>query len=708
MKATLPRPELEDAGYSTQSLQTILQVVRAELSAQAACVVSLDYSPSADSVPACVPSLTLGQCAALVVTARAHAAHDFAPCLLTAEEIAPLGFASALLIPLETDGRLLGALVIMDSQPAAFTEADAGRIAHWSQVVWTVLENRVLHASQATARAIQSTATILGENPSAQQLVEVLRDYLFEPEISSCVVLSYGPLREDRPNGPFDYLEVQGTWTQKTGSGAGIGMRVYLDQYADLLTDLDTHGILEIHNVLAPGSPVGADPLVRAFLGAQKLQRAVLISFGGASRRLGVIVIGSDRQHIFSPNEIRAYRTVIEFMALHAMARVLQIQANFVQRGRAALLDAVKDGVLMILPSDGPHDLSEHSHVLTVNHSFCNLFDVSDTHVTGMPLEQLVEQLRLPEDVRRALAERWMSTPVRDPAVLSGEFDMIHPKGSQANIEWYSAPVYHENRVLGRIFTFHDVSAERAAVSLRANFVSRVSHELRTPLTSIKGFAQFMVEELNDQLPPLAREYAGIILSSARHLNNLFSEIIEITRADSGELNLTLSHIELPQIVNEVVMTFEPQAAERQQQIRVSVASDLPAIHVDAKRITGVIGQILKNAIYYSPIGTQIRISVQWALTPDNLPHGAPENLVLPAILTVIADEGPGLSVEEAVQVFTPFYRGIVAQANKIEGSGLGLTIARSIIELHGGAIWAEPRRRGRRGARFSFTLPPQ
>ncbi len=707
MTVSAPRTPTVDSGYSIQELQIILQAICATLPAQVACAISLDYSNNVDTVAACVPPLDLQKETALVVIARACTATQSTPQIIPEASLLPLGFASALLIPLEKQGQLLGALILLDSNPAAFTEADAERIDLWVRLAWVIFENQRLHDSLAISRAIQHTASIIPENPSAQQLIEILRENLFGPQISSCVVLAYGPLREDRPNGPFKYLEVQGTWTRRTGSGVGVGMRFYLDSYSNLLNDLDTHGVLEIPDALAPNSRIAVDPLVRALLRAQRMRQALLISFGGTMRRLGIVLIASDQPHIFTTGEIRVYRTVIEFMALHAMARVLQLQTNFVQRGRAALLDAVKDGVLMILPSDDTQAEGSHSHVLTANQSFCTLFGVSSAHVTGLPLEHLIEHMRLPEDVRRHLAERWMSTPVRDPAAQRGEFDMIHPQGSQANIEWYSAPVYLENRVLGRIFTFHDVSAERAAVSLRANFVSRVSHELRTPLTSIKGFAQFMVEELGDQLPPLAREYAEIILNSARHLNGLFSEIIEITRADSGELNLNLSHVELSQILDDVLMVYEPLAAKRQQQIRVSIASDLPGVRVDIKRMQGVIGHVLKNALFYSPPGTQIRISVQCVVNHADLPTGVPDNLVLPAVLTVIADEGPGLSVEEAIQVFTPFYRGIVAQANKIEGSGLGLTIARSIVELHGGMIWAEPRRRGRRGARFCFTLPP-
>lgn len=699
------RSEVEVEGYLDQILHPVLQAIGAELSAQVVCTFSLDDTVSAEILFTSIPPLQRGIIASLISLVRRRITPASQPYLTDLSNLNVSEWGGALVIPIVSHRMVLGALVMISSPADAYTLDDVSRIEPWLGLIRTVFENRVLQANQAIAQTIQNAAAILGENPSSQDLVNVLRDNLFGPQISSCVMLSFGPLREDRPNGPFEYLQVKGSWSRRVGSGVGLGVRVYLDQYADLLTELEGKGILELRDVFMPESRI--DPMVRGFLRAEHVRRVLLIGFGGPGRRLGVFLIASDRPHRFSAAEIRAYNSVIQFLALNVMAHVLQQQHDFVQRGRAALLDAVNDGVLMILPSDIPRSDRTNAHVLTVNRSFGDLFGVSTVRATGLPLHQLIEQMRLPEDVRRHLTTRWLNMPVRDPVTQEGEFTMIHPQGYQAQIEWYSAPVYLENRVLGRIFTFHDLSAERAASSLRANFISRVSHELRTPLTSIKGFAQFMAEEMGDQLPPAAREYAGIILNSARHLNHLFSQIIEITRADSGELTLNLDQADILKIVEDALTEMKPLAESRQQSIQVSVADHIPMIRVDVNRILGVYMQVLKNALLYSPTGSHVRLAVHCAYTVDDLPPGSPENLVLPALLTTVSDEGPGLSAEETVQVFTPFYRGLVAQANKIEGAGLGLTLARSIIFLHGGVIWAEPRRRGRRGARFCFTIPP-
>ena len=220
------------------------------------------------------------------------------------------------------------------------------------------------------------------------------------------------------------------------------------------------------------------------------------------------------------------------------------------------------------------------------------------------------------------------------PAVQRGEFNMIHPDGFPAAIEWYSAPVHHDNRVMGRMYIFHDASASRTAANLRANFVSRVSHELRTPLTSIRGFAEFILEELGDELPDLAREYTEIILNSARHLNALFSEVIEITRADTGEMNLHLTNAHLPDLIIDVVALLELSYKERGQIVIMELDDDAPPVSVDDNRITQVLTNLLNNAIKYTPPDTRIRIRMD--LVRHATSRRRPADVVIPAILVTV------------------------------------------------------------------------
>jgi signal transduction histidine kinase len=283
---------------------------------------------------------------------------------------------------------------------------------------------------------------------------------------------------------------------------------------------------------------------------------------------------------------------------------------------------------------------------------------------------------------------------------------MIHSEGVPLDIEWYSGPVYQDTHVLGRIYTFHDVTAERTAVRVRSAFLSRVSHELRTPLTSIHGFAEFILEAAGDQLPPLAREYTEIILSSAKHLRVMFTDMIEMTKAEAGELRLNMRDAHLPDVIIEVVARLELQYKFRNQRVIMELDDDLPPVYIDTDRMIQVLANLVGNAIKYSPEGSKIRVSTQHITSAQELPPDIPADVPIPGILVRVSNEGAGLSKEDVEQIFLPFFRTEWAKVNKVEGTGLGLAVSRSIVELHRGKIWAEPSTRENPGGHFLFMIP--
>ncbi len=608
---------------------------------------------------------------------------------------------AALLYPFPITDALSGVMSLVSDQADSYSDEQIAHLQMLVSLIRVVLENHhlynVLANNLSTAQSILQTAQAIAENPSPQHVVNILRETLFEPHISSCAMLLYGPVREDSPNGPFDYLEIRGSWSKRYGSGIGIGVRLYLKDYPDLLEQLEDREIVTFANVNAIKDHF--DPLIRGFLRAERLRSLTLIALQSPRQRLGVLAIGTNRQHHFDERELQSYRTVSEFLAISALAQILQQQQERMEQHRAALLDAVTDGVVMVLPH------GQGGHVLTVNKRFARLFEVPESQAEGDTLIHLLAQMQLPEGVRQELRASWLSTPVRAPAVRRGEFRLVNTEGQPIDVEWYSAPVYQDAHVLGRIYTFHDCTPERSAQRLRAAFLSRISHELRTPLTSIRGFAEFILEASGDQLPDLAREYTEIILNSAKHLNNTFTDMIEITRADAGELKLTKVEAHLPDIIIDVVARMELQYKERKQQVVMDLNDDLPAVNVDVDRITQVLSNLLTNAIKYSPEGGTIRLSTDLFTASDTLPDSAPIDVVLPAILVTMTDEGKGLTKEEADQVFMPFFRTDEAKAKRIEGVGLGLAVTRSIVEVHRGKIWAVPNTRVKGGC-FMFTIP--
>ncbi|MDZ4764266.1 MAG: ATP-binding protein [Chloroflexota bacterium] len=621
---------------------------------------------------------------------------------------------AALAFPLVMPDQVIGLLVLLAAAPDAFdlVLAEADRLAPILPLVdmaGKILENDRLHnlraQNMATAQSILVTAQAIAENPSPQNVVDILHEALFDTHISSCALLLYEPQRADNPFGPFEYLEVVGTWSRRVGSGVGTGVKLYLKDYPDLLEQLDQQRVLNFPN--ARGLRRSFDPLVRGFLRAERIRSMTLIALRSSQHNLGVIMIATDQRHLFNERELRSYRTVSEFLAISAMAQMLRQQHDRVQQGRAALLDAVSDGVVMTLPG------GRGGMVLTLNQRFTRMFEVAESSAQGLSFDALIDLMRLPEDVRADLQAAWLSAPVSAPTTQHGEFRVMGDDGKPLEIEWYSAPVYQDENVLGRIAIFHDVTAERTAARVRAAFLSRISHELRTPLTSISGFAEFILESYSAQLPDMARDYTEIILAKARHLKHIFDDMIELSRADAGELRLHKTDAHLPDIIIDAVAGMDTHFRKRKQRPVMDIDDDLPPVFVDVDRIIQVLTNLLSNANKYAPEKGTILIATTRIDRAADLPPTAPPDVTLPAILITIADSGKGLTPDEATQVFAPFYRTDDAKKNKIEGTGLGLAVTRGIVEMHRGRIWAAPaqaddqrKENGAHGGLFMFTLP--
>lgn len=689
----------------TETLQYIIKLIVTEIPVDHACVCGyraevgqidrlVDYPAQ---LPPHVRSIMQRHLGQILAEARNT------PQILDANTLKDTGYQSALIFPMYVQDVQIGALGLFSGTSGQYTAEDVIRLVETVSMVRIVLENMYLYDALAqniiVSQLILLTAQTIVDNPSPQQIIDVLRERLFDAHVTSCAILLYGPMSEDRPNGPFDYLEMSGSWSRRRGSGIALGTKIYLKDYPEYLQRLDARETLVFTRDLTDFT-ARLDPFVRSIIRAERIRALTLLPLHAGQRKIGVLLIGADRPHTFTPQELKNYQTVSEFLGISTMAQILQQQHDLVQQGRAALLDAVTDGVVMVLPD------ASGARVLTVNKLFTNLFGLPENVAQGLLLPQLLEQMQIPEGVRQDLRRTWLSIAVRDPSTQRSEFHMVHSEGYPLDIEWYSAPVYQGARVLGRIYIFHDVTAERTALRVRSAFLSRISHELRTPLTSIHGFAEFILEAAGEDLPPLAREYTEIILSSARHLRTVFTDMIDLTRADAGELKLHLRPAHLPDVIINVAAQLEFQYKKRQQSVILQLDDDLPQVNIDVDRVIQVVANLLSNAVKFAPEGSTIRVSTQHITHRNDLPASAPADVLLPAILVRVTDEGPGLGKEDIDQIFVPFFRTEWARQHKVEGTGLGLAVARSIIELHRGHIWAEARTPANPGGRFLFSLP--
>lgn len=613
----------------------------------------------------------------------------------------PEGFGAGLLLPLHGADRLLGALAVLSREPD-FTPAQHERMALAATLLTAVIENRelqvTLQSNARLAQAILAAAERIAELPGPQQIVDLLRETMFTAHISGCAILLYGPQEENAPAAAYDYLEFQGAWSRARGNGGGIGTRIYLRDYHARLETLEQNK-LAVFQRITPRVRALFDPLVRGMIRSSSIRSLALFSLRSGARRLGVLVLAADDVDYFSPRELHNYRVLAEFLSMSITAQMLLQQRDRIHQVRAALLDAVSDGILLALPHP------QGARVLMTNQVFTSLFGLSEAETAGRTLDEVIARIAVPEDVRWRLHEQWMRLPLRAPDTQQGEFRFVHHSGHTLDVLWTSAPVYQDQRVLGRLFAFHDATADRTAARLRAEFLSRISHELRTPLTSIQGFAEFILEATGDALPDLAREYLQIILTSARQLRTIISDIIDLSRVDAGQIELHREQAHLPDVIIDASAHLELQYKARRQRLRLELDDDLPPVEIDRGRILQVLTNLIANAIKYAPPDSTITVRTRLAHDLDALGPLSPADVVLPAVLVSVEDSGRGLSPEDAERVFMPFFRADDARRQRIEGVGLGLTVARSLVEIHQGKIWIVPAPPASGGS-FHFTLP--
>lgn len=227
--------------------------------------------------------------------------------------------------------------------------------------------------------------------------------------------------------------------------------------------------------------------------------------------------------------------------------------------------------------------------------------------------------------------------------------------------------------------------------SLKSAFVSVAAHELGNPLAAIIGYVELLIDgnlgELNeDQLRGLE-----VIQNGAHRLQSIASNLLDLTRIEAGRMELFLQPLNLASLVRQAAGEHELVMRAKDQKLALHLADDLPAVLCDETRTWQIIGNLLSNASKYTPAGGGIEVRLEQAQEEGFL-------------LLTVADTGVGIAEEDQARLFQRFFRTETAYRSGVSGTGLGLHITHSLVELHGGRIWFESQ--VGQGSTFYVTLP--
>ena len=285
---------------------------------------------------------------------------------------------------------------------------------------------------------------------------------------------------------------------------------------------------------------------------------------------------------------------------------------------------------------------------------------------------------------------RLLRVPVRAPHGETGEVILAAPRGSRFGpaevrlLEAVSAQLWGAVDRARLRDEANEAEVLRGADEVKSALLDAVSHDLRTPLASILASAGSL-RQLDVEWDEEARaSFAEAIEQEARRLDRIVGNLLDLSRLESGALQPDRGWYEPTALINEVAGRLRPLVAPHP--LALDLPDELPPVHLDYSEVDQVLSNLIENAAKYSPPDSEIRVS---AAVSDG------------SLRVDVTDQGPGVSRDAMPRLFEPFFRAARAQRG---GSGLGLAVARGLVEAHGGRIWAENRPEG--GARFSFEIP--
>jgi len=251
----------------------------------------------------------------------------------------------------------------------------------------------------------------------------------------------------------------------------------------------------------------------------------------------------------------------------------------------------------------------------------------------------------------------------------------------------HSAVAIHNARV------FRELEAKTQELEVasrhKSEFLASMSHELRTPLNAVIGFSDVLLERMFGELNPRQEEYVLDIRNSGRHLLDLINEILDLSRIEAGRMELELGAASLPDLLDQGVAMVRERALRHGIALGLTIAPGVGMVRADEVKLMQVVVNLLSNAVKFTPDGGSVDVRAEVSGTD---------------VLVTVRDTGIGIPEEERERIFEAFQRGGRGARTSVEGTGLGLTLSRRILDLHGGRLWMESA--VGEGSTFSFTVP--
>jgi signal transduction histidine kinase len=247
---------------------------------------------------------------------------------------------------------------------------------------------------------------------------------------------------------------------------------------------------------------------------------------------------------------------------------------------------------------------------------------------------------------------------------------------------------------------------------MKSEFLANMSHELRTPLNHIIGFTELVADKKYGDLNEVQEEYLNDALDSSKHLLSLINDILDLSKVEAGKLELQLSDVNLKMILENSLIMITETAMKHNIQLSTQFNGIPETLTADERKLKQILYNLLSNAVKFTPDGGKIRLIADLADSSEEQASDQKPGVISqekPAsrkfVKISVADTGIGIQKEDLERIFNPFEQGENSASRRYQGTGLGLSLTKSLVELHGGKIWVESEGEGK-GSIFLFAIP--
>jgi len=391
---------------------------------------------------------------------------------------------------------------------------------------------------------------------------------------------------------------------------------------------------------------------------------------------IGVIFIFRNYPDVFTPNDRVLLQSFADQAAIAVLNAQLYGQVTFEKQRLDALLESAADGILI---------LDAALNIERCNGAFEKMFGQNRDEIINKNHSEIIKWKKEPQGstLEESVANGWPLTP---NATLYVEGDLERPLPPPLPVGITYAPLIdEESKLRNVILSVRDITHFRTADEIKATFISIVSHELRTPVALIKGYASTLRRDDAKWDKRTISDSLAVIEEEADRLSKMVDDLLDASRLQAGGLSLNQADVSLPNLGQRVEARFSSQSPKHK--IITDFPENFPVILGDENRLEQVVSNLVSNALKYASEG---EIKISGSFTPEQ-------------VIVCVSDQGPGIDKRDLPHIFDRFYRSTSA-VKQTKGAGLGLYLARAIVEAHGGRIWADSAVGS--GTRICFSLP--